>query len=147
MDKVPVLSKANHCCPGWPQEAPPRKLRDEGLFLGDGMKNLDDIERILKARSDLKHFDRAEDGLVFLIGRLRVVLSTGGGWDHVSVSLSDRTPRYQEMKMIKLLCFRPDEWAIELHPPPSRYVSIHPYVLHMWRPHNLDIPIPDERMV
>jgi hypothetical protein len=111
------------------------------------MKSFEEIEMIAKSRDDFKELIRAPDGMALLLGRIRIVLSNGGGWDHVSVSLSNRTPRYQEMKMVKRMCFKSDEWAMELHPPPSSYVSVHPYVLHLWRPQNGAIPTPDPGMV
>ena len=72
--------------------------------------------------------------LVFRIDDLGAILSVGGGWDHIAVSYIARTPTYQEMKLVKRLCFRDDEWAYELHPPPDKYVSIHGNALHLWRP-------------
>ena len=53
---------------------------------------------------------------------LKVTCSDGAGWDHVSVSLSDRCPTWEEMAFIKAACDRlipSDEngpGAIELHP-------------------------------
>ena len=96
--------------------------------------------------------EEGEDGAAFLIARgnlspMRVIASWGNGWDHVSVSLKDRTPKYQEMKAIKRLFFKPGEWAVEYHPPAEDYVSINDNVLHLWRPQNLDFPIPDKEMV
>lgn len=111
------------------------------------MKDPKEIAALLKVRHDLKHLDVGPDGLTFIIGQIRVIVSTGEGWDHVSVSLAHRCPRYEEMKMVKRLCFKPDEWAFELHAPPSKHISIHPYVLHLWRPQNVPIPLPDEKMV
>jgi hypothetical protein len=81
------------------------------------------------------------------IGDIRVLATNGLGWDHVSVSLEYRCPLYDEMKAIKRLCFRDDEWAMELHAPPSKHISRHPYVLHLWRPHDVAIPTPPEIMV
>jgi len=87
-------------------------------------------------------------GMMFTLGPLLVGLSSGGlGWDHVSVSRKDRVPRYEEMVKIKRICFKPNEWAMELHAPPSKHISCHPYCLHLWRPLNADIPTPPEIMV
>jgi hypothetical protein len=70
--------------------------------------------------------------------RLTVVVSDGGGWDHVSVSLCDRCPTWDEMCYMRNLIFRDDEWVMQLHPPKSEYVNNHPYCLHLWRPQRAD---------
>ena len=70
----------------------------------------------------------------FVIGDLRVVVSNGGGWDHVSVSLSSRCPTWDEMVRMKELFFADDECVMQLHPPKSDYINCHPYCLHLWRP-------------
>lgn len=92
-----------------------------------------------------------DDGGAFVIPygrkRLLVVASHGMGWDHVSVSLNTRTPRWDEMEHVKRLFFRDDEWAMQLHAPPSKHISIHPNCLHIWRPHDFQMPLPDPMMV
>ena len=71
---------------------------------------------------------------------LRVVASVGGGWDHVSVSLRNRCPNWPEMEHIKRLFFREGETAMQLHVPPADHINCHPYTLHLWRPHDAEIP-------
>lgn len=87
-----------------------------------------------------------EDGGAFKIpfkGReLFVIASHGAEWDHVSVSLSNRTPNWQEMCFIKDLFFEKEECVIQYHPPKSKYVDIHSCCLHLWKPHNIEIPMP-----
>lgn len=84
---------------------------------------------------------------------LRVLVSaanTDAGlapWDHVSVSLPNRCPNWPEMESIKRLFFRDDEAAMQLHPPLSDYRSHHPYCLHIWRPADIEIPLPPGIMV
>lgn len=78
---------------------------------------------------------------------LRVIASSGLGWDHVSVSLSTRCPTWEEMEAVKRAFFRDDETAMQLHVPPARHVNVHPYCLHLWRPHHADIPMPPAVMV
>jgi hypothetical protein len=80
-------------------------------------------------------------------GELRVIASSGEGWDHVSVSRPNRCPNWPEMEHIKRLFFRDDETAMQLHVPPSDHISFHPYCLHMWRPHKAEIPRPPGWMV
>lgn len=74
-----------------------------------------------------------------------VVFSNGGGWDHVSVSFSNRTPTWEEMCEIKKLFFYPDEVCVQYHPAENEYVNNHPYCLHIWRiqprPNPVVIPV------
>lgn len=91
------------------------------------------------------------DGGGFVIpfeGReLLVAASYGMGWDHVSVSVPNRTPNWREMEYVKRLFFKDDEWAMQLHAPPAKHINVHPYCLHMWRPQTQDIPVPAEIMI
>ena len=78
---------------------------------------------------------------------LKVIMSTDGGWDHVSVSTPTRCPTWEEMHWIKQRFFRPDEAVMQLHPPESDYRNFHPYCLHLWRPQRESIPLPPGIMV
>lgn len=76
---------------------------------------------------------------VFVNGRsFRVIASDGGGWEHVSVSPCNRKrqncPTWEEMCAIKDMFFEPEECVMQLHPPKSDYVNMHPYCLHLWKP-------------
>ena len=73
--------------------------------------------------------------------------SNGLGWNHVSVSWTNRCPSWDEMCKIKDIFFNKDEWVMELHPPESEYVNFHPYCLHLWQPQNQQIPTPPSFMV
>jgi len=78
---------------------------------------------------------------------LRVIASNGEGWDHVSVSRERRTPNWLEMEHVKRLFFRDDECAMQLHVPETEHINCHPFCLHIWRPHAVDIPRPPNIMV
>lgn len=78
---------------------------------------------------------------------LIVMVSDGGGWDHVSVSHKKRCPTWDEMCRVKDIFFDPDECVMQLHPPISEYVNNHPTCLHMWAPQHTDIPMPPSTMV
>lgn len=83
---------------------------------------------------------------------LQVIASCGGKdmgveWDHVSVSLGNRCPNWIEMCFIKDLFWNEEETVIQFHPPKSQYVNNHPYCLHLWKPHNLEIPLPPRETV
>jgi hypothetical protein len=78
---------------------------------------------------------------------LSVVASDGLGWDHVSVSLPDRCPTWEEMEYVRKLFFRGDEWVMQLHAPTEKNINFHPHCLHLWRPQQAAIPIPPSTMV
>lgn len=87
------------------------------------------------------------EGGAFQLFGLHIIASWGDLWDHVSVSRRDRCPTWSEMEMVKRKFFKDTEVAFELHVPPSKHINIHPYCLHMWRPHNAEIPLPPEYMI
>lgn len=66
----------------------------------------------------------------------------GEPWDHVSVSLRDRCPTWEEMCWIRSLFFEDEETVIQFHPPKSQYINAHPYCLHLWRPTQTVLPLP-----
>ena len=76
-----------------------------------------------------------------------VIASDGLGWEHVSVSFSDRCPTWGEMCQIKDLFWGDDEAVMQLHPPKAIYVNNHPYCLHLWRPIEEVIPFPPSGLV
>lgn len=78
---------------------------------------------------------------------LRVIASVDRGWDHVSVSLEDRTPTWAEMEQIKRLFFKDHETAYQLHVPAKDHINIHPYTLHLWRHRMRVFPHPPKEFV
>ena len=74
--------------------------------------------------------------------KLKVVISDGAGWDHVSVSLQHRCPTWTEMCWIKDLFFDDEETVVQFHPRKSEYVNDHPYTLHMWKNQAFDYQLP-----
>ena len=111
-----------------------------------------DIRRMIAQGQRWTLLDEGDDGLACRYHRpaggvLYVVVGWGAGWDHVSVSRKNKTPTYQDMKLIKRAFFAEDEWAIEYHPPESKYISVNDNVLHLWRPQEGGIPTPPEIMV
>ena len=79
--------------------------------------------------------------------QLKVIASDGEGWDHVSVSLPNRTPTYEEMDFVRQLFFRDDEAVMQLHVPLSDHVNFHRFCLHLWRPQSVEIPRPPAHLV
>ena len=78
---------------------------------------------------------------------LRLIVSYGMDWDHVSVSRKSRTPSYEDMRWAMKMCFHPDAVAMELHVPESDHINCHAYCLHLWRPQGVEIPQPPGIMV
>lgn len=81
--------------------------------------------------------------------RLSVISSSGGGWEHVSVSPfhKRRTPTWEEMNFVKGIFWGPEETVIQFHPPEQLYINNHKYVLHLWRPIGVPLPFPPLEMV
>lgn len=75
------------------------------------------------------------------------VFSNDWGWEHLSVSLSNRCPTWDEMCRIKDVFFKDDERCVEFHPPKSEYVNIHPFCLHIWKPIGIELPHPQKDLV
>lgn len=71
-----------------------------------------------------------------------VIASDGEGWEHVSVSLKNRNPNWEEMCYIKSIFWGDEDCVVQYHPPKSEYVNNHQYCLHMWRPTDGEIPLP-----
>jgi hypothetical protein len=74
--------------------------------------------------------------------KITVLVSDGGGWDHVSVSHAHRCPTWDEMCFVKNLFFEKTETAIQYHPAEANYVNRHKYTLHMWRKQDCEIEMP-----
>lgn len=79
--------------------------------------------------------------------KLKVIASIGMGWEHVSVSLNVRIPKWNEMEYIKRKFFKENETVMQLHVPSSDHINIHPNCLHLWKPIGVEIPRPPGLMV
>lgn len=78
---------------------------------------------------------------------LCIMASSGGGWDHLSVSTKERCPTWEELEHVRKLFAKPDETWMQLHVPEREHVNCHPYCLHLWRPLHRAIPTPPSIMV
>ena len=76
-----------------------------------------------------------------------VIASDGLGWEHVSVSRTDRCPTWDEMCQVKAMFWDDEDCVVQFHPPRSEYVDNHPFCLHLWRPVNGAFPMPDSILV
>lgn len=68
-------------------------------------------------------------------------------WQHVSVSLPDRCPTWEEMAHIKKLFWGEDVTVVQFHPKKSEYVNNHPFCLHLWRKKDEEIELPPSGLV
>jgi hypothetical protein len=85
------------------------------------------------------------------------IVSSGLGWEHVSVTLRkiegrklksvDRCPTWEEMCFIKGFFWDDEETVVQYHPPKSEWISNHPYCLHLWKPTGVDLPRPHKDQV
>ena len=75
------------------------------------------------------------------------VFTWNNGWEHLSVSTQSRCPTWEEMCKFKDMFFNEEEACVEYHPKKSDYVNLHPHCLHIWRPLNEELPIPDKKLV
>lgn len=81
---------------------------------------------------------------------------SGLDWEHVSIHIRDlsqpirdqqRVPTWDEMCWIKELFWNQDEEVIQVHPKKENYVNTHQNVLHLWRPVDGIIRLPNKIMV
>jgi hypothetical protein len=68
------------------------------------------------------------------------------GWEHVSVSTETRCPTWEEMNYIKNVFWDDEEMVVQFHPPKSKYVNNHPFVLHLWKSQQ-NIKLPPQEFV
>lgn len=78
---------------------------------------------------------------------LKVMASTGGGWDHISVSTPERTPTWEEMELVRKLFALPHETWVQFGLPERLHINVHPHCLHWWRKQHRDVLLPPASMV
>lgn len=78
-----------------------------------------------------------------------IIVSTGAGWEHVSVSPNRKSlvPSWEDMCFIKDLFWNEDESVIEIHPPKADYVNNMPNCLHLWRCSYKEMVLPPSILV
>jgi len=83
-------------------------------------------------------------------GDLRVISSGSDGefgWEHVSVSLEDRLPTWDELRLVKDLFWDDEETVIQFIPKKSRYVNYCKTCLHLWKKVGVDHELPPEEFI
>ena len=113
----------------------------------------------MKTLEELKHTPRLAVGRVGVDGGIgevhmlkwvgTVIWSFGGGWEHVSVSPYKQhiVPSWDDMCAIKNMFFHDDEVVVQYHPAKSEYVNVVENCLHLWRPLEAEMPVPNSLMV
>lgn len=80
--------------------------------------------------------------------RLKVIVSDGMGWEHVSVShIANHMPTWTEMCAIKDMFWDEEEAVVQYHPRKSQYINNVNNCLHLWRPTQEILPEPPSIMV
>jgi hypothetical protein len=69
------------------------------------------------------------------------------GWEHVSVSLSNRCPTWDEMDKVKKLFWRDDETVVQFHPQESRKINAHKFCLHLWKMSGTEFVLPPAELI
>lgn len=78
---------------------------------------------------------------------LNFIFSYQLGWEHLSVSMPNKTPSWEQMCMMKDIFWGEDEVCIEYHPRKEEYVNNHPHCLHIWKPRDVEMPTPPSILV
>lgn len=121
------------------------------------MKNLRELSRYRQITNENifnKNFDLSKEG-TFVIklndySCLYVQALNHFGWEHIGAYVVNfgerqfpyRIPTSKEMEFLKNLFFEKDEAVIEVHPRKCDYVNINIFMLHLWRPNRISIPVP-----
>lgn len=108
-------------------------------------------------RDRIRHGPLASDGDAGVNGafnvqcpgraRLMIVASNGGGWEHVSVTVRNRCPIWEEMDWVKHRFWNKDDTVMQYHVPVSDHINVHPFCLHLWRQIGKPMPRPPAWMV
>lgn len=84
---------------------------------------------------------------------IQCIVSDGLGWEHVSVTVRVKGRQKYEIPTWEIMCWMKEVYwddedvVVQYHPKKSEYVNNHPYVLHLWRPTELVLPVPDSLLV
>ena len=111
------------------------------------MKEVSEIRQDRRVQVGMASYDGMTGWLTMKGSTFMFVCSWGGGWDHVSVSLRNRCPSWNEMCEVKDIFFRKDECCVEYHPAEKDYVNNYPYCLNIWKPQKTEIPKPPKIFV
>lgn len=63
-------------------------------------------------------------------------------WEHLSVSMPNKTPSWDQMCEMKNIFWEENEVCVQYHPRKKDYVNVHHHCLHIWRPIKEQLPTP-----
>lgn len=95
--------------------------------------------RMVEARADGVKYQRRDGLSVIISGGSE---QDGRRWLHVSCATPTRLPSWAQVTQVKEMFIGAEKKAIQVLPPKSEYVNIHPYCLHLWHCVDGD-PLPD----
>lgn len=72
---------------------------------------------------------------------------SGEPFEHVSVSLHERTPTWEELEYVRNIFWTNEETVMQLHVPAADHVNQQANTLHLWRPTKTPIPRPLQKCV
>ena len=78
---------------------------------------------------------------------LNFIFSYQLGWEHLSVSMPNKTPTWDQMCIMKNIFWNEDEACVQYHPRKDDYVNMHSHCLHIWKPTDEYLPIPPSILV
>lgn len=111
------------------------------------MKVIEEIVKNSKFRNICLGIDGGMGLAYFDKKSFTVVFSNGLGWDHVSVSMPDRCPTWEEMCIIKDIFFDEEDTVVQYHPSKSIYQNMAKYCLHLWKSQKEDFITPPINLV
>lgn len=98
------------------------EVRRPLLILAEGFRvdlDTDDGYRVVRG-----------DGLYVIVSEAKEM--DGRWWRHVSFSFPDRLPTWADARLVKDTFIGEGRKAIQVFPPASEHVNIHPYCLHLF---------------
>ncbi len=101
------------------------------------MKTIEEIKATKNIRIKAEAGDTGFGGSYYdsISGKwLNFIFSNQLGWEHLSISMPNKTPSWEQMCRMKDIFWNEDETCIEYHPAKSQYVNMHPHCLHIWKP-------------
>ena len=114
------------------------------------MKKLEEIKAIPKLKIIEENEDEGIMGIYFDMKSYRelsFVFTWNNGWEHLSVSMPNRTPTWDQMCTMKDIFWNEDEVCVEYHPRKSDYVNLHEHCLHIWKPIEKELITPNKELV
>lgn len=114
------------------------------------MKTIEEIRNTPRVMIEAETENDGMGGKVYDIttGKwLNFIFSYQMGWEHLSVSMPSKTPSWDQMCMMKDIFWNKDEACVQYHPKEEDYVNMHKHCLHIWKPTEVELPIPPHILV